>query len=279
MGFNFDAAIREATDSATDSLVSAIILGPGGAGKSSIMGTFGCKTLFLYTSGESHGPASAKKQSLETHEVNNIIPVRIDLQKGVELTPDQAYMNLLELLSDVEGIKKLGVKAIALDGASELEVIIRSTEKWKQLCMASNGKHNGFAEPAATISLLRPILNNLRNLQSKLQIHFAISCILDVKEMGSDGAILEASPRLVGYSVAETVVQQFADVLVVGRMTRGDQSKHKIQMMSDVVKVSKDAMGTVKKTINFSPRITGVTVKTPILDADLSEIIKLKNGK
>ncbi len=276
MGFNFDAAIKEANSAATDNLVSAIILGPSGAGKSSLMGTFGVKTLYLHTSGENHGPQSAR-----TLGGSDIISVCIDRDAEKTLGPDEAYARLLSMLGDVDGIKKLGVKAIAIDGASELEAIIRNTEKWKQLCTASNGKHNGFGEPAATISILRPILNALRDLQSRLQIHAAVSCILDVKDIGTDGAILEATPRLVGYSVAETLIQQFADVLVVGRMTKGDQAKHKIQFMSDVTKTSKDAMGTVKKAINFAPRIAGVLVNKlpPIMDADLSQVIKLKSDK
>lgn len=273
MAFNFEAAIKEAEKSSTENLVSAIVLGPSGAGKSSIMGTFGVKTLYLYTSGESHGPLAAR-----TLGGNNIIGVCIDQDNGATLGPDAAYARLLNILGDLDGIKKLGVKAVTLDGASEIEAIIRATEKWKQLCLSANGKHNGFAEPAATISLLRPVLNLLRDLQTRLGVHFAMSCILDVKDVGPDGAILEAVPRLVGYSVAEMLIQQFADVLVVGRMTKNDVAKHKIQFMSDVNKVSKDQVGNVKKAINFAPRVAGVLVNQlpPIMDADLSQVIKLK---
>jgi hypothetical protein len=51
--------------------------------------------------------------------------------------------------------------------------------------------------------------------------------------------------------------------------------------MSDVSKTSKDEMGNVKKTVNFAPRIAGLLVSDlpPIMDADLSQVIKLKQEK
>ncbi len=276
MSFDFKSAIADAKKEYDNVLVSAIVLGPSGAGKSSIMGTFGVKTLYLYTSGESHGPKSAR-----TLGGDNIVPICIDQDAGKSLGPDAAYSRLLDILNSSAAIKQLGVGAVTLDGASELENIIRGTDKWAKACLTDKGKHNTFGEGAATANMFRAVTAALRNLQLELGVHYAVSCILDVKTMGPNGAIEEATPRLTGYSVAESLVQQFGDVLVVGRMERDDVVKHKIQFMSDVTKVSKDALGTVKKAVNFAPRLAGVQVQDlpPFMDADLAGIVKLKKEK
>jgi hypothetical protein len=276
MSFNFDKAIKESAATSTDDLLGAIILGPSGAGKSSIMGTLPGKILYLHTTGESHGPKSARATGGK-----NIVPVCIDRDNDVALGPDATYARLLDILSSVDGLKKLGIQSVAIDGASELESIIRATDKWMKMCTTAQGKHNGFAEPTATITLMRPVISALKSLQQTLGVHYAVSCILDVKSLGTDGAIEEATPRLQGFSVAESLVQQFGDVLVVGRMERDGVVKHKIQMMSDVTKVAKDERGTVKKSINFAPRIAGVLVGDlpPLMDADLSKVVELKKAK
>lgn len=272
MSFNFEQAIKESNESQTSGLVSAIILGPSGAGKSTLMGSFGVKTLYLHTTGESHGPKSARSIGAD------LITICIDQSGGESLSADASYARLLDILSDVGGLRKLGVGAVALDGATEIEAIIRNTQKWESKCQSASGKHNGFAEPAATIELFRPILVALKRLQSELKVHVAMTCILEVKDIGPNGEILESAPRLVGYSVAENIVQQFDDVLVVGRMTKGDTVKHKIQMLSEVTKVAKDVLGTVKKTFNFAPRLSGLMVQDlpALIDADLSKVIELK---
>lgn len=271
MSFNFEQAIKESNESQTSGLVSAIILGPSGAGKSRLMGSFGVKTLYLHTTGESHGPKSAAQSPGAS-----LVTICVDQSGGESLSADASYIRLLDILSDVSGLRKLGIGAIALDGATEIEAIIRNTQKWESKCQSASGKHNGFAEPAATIELFRPILVALKRLQSELKIHFAMTCILDVKTMADNGEILEAAPRVVGYAVAETLVQQFDDVIVVGRMTKGEEAKHKLQMRSEVTKVSKDALGGIKKIFNFAPRLSEVEQLPALIDADLSKVIELK---
>lgn len=273
MAFNFKQALKQAQDETANTNLGAIVLGSSGAGKSSLMGTFGVKTLFLHTSsGESHGKDSAKRLGGA-----NVVPIFFDKEGKENLSPDATYSKLLDILRAKEDILGNGFEAIAIDGASEIEFVIRQTKQWQQLCLSGQGKHNSFAEPAATLTLLRPIIVALKDLG----IHYAMSCILDVKELGPNSEIVEATPRLSGYSVAESLVQQFGDVLVVGRMARAGLVKHKIQMMSDITKTSKDSTGEVKKTVNFAPRIAGllVTELPPLMDADLSQVIKLKQEK
>jgi hypothetical protein len=272
--FDFNAAIKEAAEDTTNAL-GLIILGSSGSGKSTAIGSFPVKTLFLYTSSEAHGAAAAKSSG------KNVVPVSIDVAKGEMLSADKAYDRLLSILNDVEGIKEGKFGAVALDGATEIETLIRSTTRWKIACQTKGGEHNAFAEGPATLLLFRPIIDALKNLQRKLKVHYAVSCILDVMEIGDDGSILKSKPRLQTYAVAEGIIQLFADVVAVGRMTNGQDVAHRFQLMAGVSRESKDARGNVKKSINFSPRLSGIRLeKLPdTLPADITELIKFKESK
>jgi hypothetical protein len=272
--FDFDKAIKEASEAAKSPLLGAIVLGSSGSGKSSLMGTSGLKTLYLYTTGEDHGVKAAQAAA-----GSDIVPVCLDYADGKKLDADTAYQRTLDVLGSVDALKKMGVGMVAVDGASEIEAIIRDTKAWQRMCLTGQGKHNAFAEPTSTVSMFRPVINGLKDLQRNLGVHFVISCILDVKDLGPHGEILEAAPRLQGYSVAESVLQQFGDVLVVGKMERDSIVKYKVQFMTDLVKQSKDEKGTLKRAMNFAPRLTGLQNLPPMVDADLKEILKMKAGK
>lgn len=272
--FDFEKAIKEAKEATSSPLMGAVVLGSSGAGKSTLMGTAGVKTLYLYTTGEDHGVKSAG-----AIKGADLVPVCVDFADGKKLDADQTYQRILDVLKEHDALKKLGVKCVAVDGASEIEATIRETSAWKKLCSTAQGKHNTFAEGGATITLFRPIINALKEVQRKVGAHFIVTCLLDVKDLGVNGEILEASPRLQGYSVAESLVQQFGDVLVVGRMEREGQVKHKLQFMSEITKTSKDEKGSLKRAMNFSPRIAGLQNPPALLDADLKEIIRLKGQK
>jgi hypothetical protein len=73
------------------------------------------------------------------------------------------------------------------------------------------------------------------------------------------------------------VVANFGDVLVVGKMTKGTDVKWKFQSLLDIKKVSKEENGTIKKILNFSPRLSGAAMPS-IMDADLSKVVKMKRG-
>lgn len=272
--FDFNKAIAEASKASESPLVGAIILGSSGAGKSSLIGTAGVKTLYLYTSGEDHGVKAAKAIA-----GSDIVPLCLDHADDKKLTADETYERLLSILASHDQLKSLGVGLVAVDGASELEAIIRGTKAWATSCLSASGKHNAFAEPTATVSMFRPILNGLKDLQRKIGCHFVVTCILDVKSLGINGEIEEASPRLLGYSVAESLVQQFGDVLVVGKMAKDGVVKYKLQFLTDIVKTSKDDKGNLKRSMNFAPRVSGHQNLPAYLPADLKEVIKLKGTK
>ena len=273
MAFDFAKAIAESKKQSI--ALMAIILGQSGSGKSTLMGTLEAPTLHLHTTGEAHGAKSIRTKNGKS------VPVCVDQESGKALSADESYGKILDILGSTEQITGAKFKAVCLDGASEIEAIIRSTSKWKQLCLSTSGKHNSYAEASATVTMFRPIINALKNLQTNHDINVVVSCILDVRALGEYGEIEESSPKLLGYSVAESLIQQFDDVLVVGKMKKGDTKKHMIQMLNDVTKTSKELNGTVKKTINYSPRVAGVLMEnTPsYMEADLKEILKLKEGK
>lgn len=257
-----------------NSKLHLIVLGASGAGKSRVAGTAPGKILYIHTDSERHGPASAKASG------GTVLPVCIDRTKdGDRLDADAAFEKTLRLL-DPAFLLKNGIDSIVLDGLTELEKIIRQTKKWANSCLTDKGKHNNFAEPAATVARFDEIFRALNDAQDRAGCHVIVTGILDVMETDDNGAIAVAKPRLSGYSVAESLVQQFADILVVGRMVnaKGDAG-YVLQTGADVTRVSKDLSGVIKKMFNFSPRITGAKSLPPYIKADLAEVIKLKTGE
>lgn len=275
MAFDFKKAQKEAAADIKSTNLGLMVLGQSGAGKSTLAGTFGVKTLYLYTTGESHGLTSAK-----TFGGDNVLPVCINLEGGTLLSADKAYERLLSALSDVESIKSEGFGAVVTDGVTELEVLIRETKQFKLMCQTDKGTHNAFNEPKATVAMIRPVIEALKHLQRQLGIHYMMTGILDVSSVSENGEVLESKPKLQSYAVAENVIQQFPDIIVVGPMSNGEAIKNRIQFLAGVSRESKDAAGTVKKTINFTPRLAGVPrEKLPnTTKADIQELIKLKKS-
>lgn len=252
-----------------------ILLGCSGAGKSSAIGTTGEKTLYLFMGGEDHGASAASSLGGE------ILPVWLEKAGGPDATPDTTYQLLLDYLNDHASLKKLGIGTIAIDSATELEALIKSTKQWVEGCTTAKGAHDGFKEKDVTIGMLRKVAMALKSAARACDIHVVVTCPIDVRKVGDMGEVEEAAPRLTGYAVAESLIQMFNDVAVIGRMTKDGVVKHKLQFMCDVEKLSKDQSGRVKKAINFNPRITGVKVEDlpPFMDADLAKLAEFKANR
>jgi len=264
MTIDYKAEIAKVKAQLETKTVNAIVLAPSGGGKSALAGTFGVPTLYLYGSSESHGPETAI--AFGNCELDAIC---IDKDR----TPDQAFEFLITLLNDAEFLKGYG--AIVVDSATALETIFRNTTRFDAACLTAQGKKNGFAEGPAILSMFNDVQGALRASGK----HTLLTCILDVKDMDSEtGEIMESAPRLSTYSVAEGVVLQHGDVFVVGPLTNGEKTAHRIQFGARMSKASKDLQGRVKKLLNFSPRISGVRVLPNSLPADLTAVIKLKSG-
>lgn len=256
--------------------LDCILLGPSGAGKSRACGTLGVPTLYLFTSGENHGPISAASGG------SQILPICIDRDGEKVLTSDESYNRLLSILNDVEGIKALGVGAIAIDGASEIESIILGTSFWKT---AVDREYKGVSSYAGqiTLALFRRVLSAIQKLRSELGLHVVVTCILNVKELGDNNEILDAEPKLKGYDVATGLVQQFSDVLVIGQYFKDDRNVPRIQLGAHVTKSSKDFQTkVVRKLHNFYVRLTGCDLSEApeTLPANLARIAEIKaSGK
>lgn len=272
MTFDLAKATQESSKMLNNKALEAIILGPSGGGKSFLLGTAKEKTLHLYFMGENHGIKSSARAAQDTK--TEVTSVCVDYADGVQLSPDATYTRLLEILAS-KSLIEAGIKVIAVDGLSELETIIRSTLIWKKKCLTEKGNHNGFAETGATLEMVKPVLDSLKKLHRENGIHFVVTCILDVVSLGDMGQILESKPRLQGMRVAEEVVRQFGDVLVVGSMRKDNVDKHKLQFKTVVSQASKDASGEIKRCLNYAPRIAGVEVPA-LMDASLAEVISLK---
>lgn len=277
--YNFDKGLEEARADLECVEVGALLLGCSGAGKSRALGTFGVKTLYLYTGGEDHGPASASVAG-----GSDISPYRLDILDNAELDvsteagADAIYDHLLAVLKALDWIKSKGYGAIGLDSLTELENLVRKTSYWKKACLTPKGAHNTYAETTAAMDLIRPVIEALKKLRRDLKIHFAITCILDVKTLSINGEIEEASPHLTGYMLAVSVCQLLRDIIIVGRMERNGEVKYKFQFGTEIVKASKDEQGKLKKTTNFAPRLTPGN-PLPLMEADFKEIIKNKKGE
>jgi len=269
---NLSQLIKAGQDRLKNKNVALCLLGPSGSGKSRACGTFGVKTLYLHTSGEGHGPASAASGGSE------ILPICLDRDGDTVLSADEAYKRLLDILNSGAELKKLGVGAIALDGATEIEAMIQNTTTWKTRLATEYKSIKSYAGDL-TLSMFRPILVGLQKLQDEIGIHYVMTCILNVKEVGDDNEILEAAPALYGYNVATGLIQQFPDILVIGQVSNGERTKPAIQLGSHVSRVSKDqASKEVRKLSNFFCRVTGADLSEApdLMKPDLGRVARIK---
>ena len=276
MAFDF-AKAEKAALARKDSpkALGAIVLAPSSGGKSFLMGTLGVKTLYLFSGAEDHGPSSAILAG-----GSDVVDLQYDMDSGKTLGHDATMKNLLSILSDVEGIKAAGFKAVAVDGLTALEQIIRETSQFKVDCLSKEGKHNGFQEPAATLRQLTQAFDLLRKLRREAGMHYLVSCILDVKTQGDDGEITDSEPQLLGYKLPAVLLPQFPTQLVVGRMQNPEgKEEHRLQFNASVSKASVDnKTKELKKYTNFCPRIEGVSSDKlpPHMKADLKQVLKLQ---
>jgi hypothetical protein len=274
MSLDFAAMIQEGKKSLENKNVAAILLGASGNGKSRACGTFGVKTLYLHTSSESHGAQSAAMGGSE------IVPICIDRDKGVPISPDDSYKRILDILGSTEQLKKLGIGAVALDGASEIETIITGTNLYKSRVAAEYKGNTSFAGPVV-LSMFRSILVALQKLQADLGIHYVVTCILNIRELGDNGQISDAEPKLAGYNVATGLIQQFPDVLAIGRVSNGEREEPMLQFGAHVQKTTKDfTTKEVRKLHNFNIRITGVDLSEApeMLKPNFARIIEFKKA-
>ena len=264
-----EAKAAEVADKSGNSLFLCL-LGPSGAGKNHAIGTTGLKTLLITFMGESHGVKSSRKEGGD-----NIIPFFVDYVNDATLDPDQTLARLRSVLSNPQALVDEGFKVIALDGMSELDICINNSNELKKQCMTKMGKVDGFKTAGATKSIGNGIVKTLLSLQRQTGIHVLTTCIVDVREFGDRGEVIDCAPRLSTYGFAESMLQMFADRVVVGPQTINDERVYVFDSLTDLARASKTESGVVKKAFNFSPRLSS-GVLPPIMRADLSKLIEIK---
>lgn len=277
--FDFKRAKELARKAMKNPLLEAVILGPQGAGKSTLIGTLGVKTLYLYGTRESHGPKAAAVKGEKMVE-----PLAFDHgiwpgeESARQWTADESWEFLTHVLADHEHLKAEKYQAIAVDGFKVLEDIIKETTEWREKCKTSKGGHNSFRETESSQEMFGKLVALLKTCQRELNTHIIVTGTVDVKDSDQFGAYTEAVPRLGGYGLAESLNQFFADVLLVGKMSKNGEAKYKLQFLTDLTKISKDESGQQKRAMNFNPRVTGVEMP-PYFDADLKALAELKKEK
>lgn len=246
------------------------VLGPSGSGKNHAIGTTRLKTLLVTFMGESHGVKSSRKEG------GDITPFFVDYANDKQLSPDDTLKRLREVLSDPQAIYDEGFRVIALDGLSELDLCIQQSKELKGQCLTKGGKVDGFRTAGVTKEIVNGLIKSLLTIQRQTGIHIITTCITDVKEFGDSGEVLECSPRLTTFSLAESALQMFADRVVVGPRTKDDGSRVFVfDSMTGLNRSSKDENGVARKTFNFSPRLSSGELPK-LMKADLSELIKIK---
>lgn len=260
--------LKQAMKIKTDGLFLCI-LGPSGAGKSHVLGTYPGRTLMIYGAGESHGPASATKSN------KDLIPIAWDRDnEGNVIAPNQQLKRIKDML-EPDTIKKAGVKCVVLDSLTNLSRDLIHMDQFKQRCMSNRGTHNAFKETEAHIELLSGIINKLQLLHDFHDIDVVVTLDLAIQAIGADGTILESKPGLPTFGVGKAIIQQFADILVLGRM--GEKRIPMFQNMSTPVSTSKD-METkeVVKYVEYNPRLKGVKDIPETLEPSLKTLLDLK---
>lgn len=239
-----------------------MVLAPSKTGKSHFMGTYPGEgnILHLHGSGETHGSLSAEKEAGDRL-------ISVQWKTGGDLIKD-----LKEILSPAT-IKENNITCIGLDSLTELFRDIKETKAFQQKCMTSSGKHNSFKESEALIELMSKIISWLRALYNEHQV--SVVCAMHARVTKTEhGEVSEVKPDLPGFGVAEFLVGQFDDILV---MSRNPQTNKPEFVCSAVGKrTSKDDTGEVTRYLDFTPCLQHVAELPDRIPATIPELLKLK---
>jgi hypothetical protein len=264
----------------------ALIIGQSGAGKSYFSGTSGLPTLFLYLRTEQHGPQAAASTN------NNILPVCLDkfessdsgitglsnMKIGDVLSPDQTLLKLKHW--SALNLKDEGIGAIVIDSLSDLESVIKDSTAFKQACLSATGKHNSYSEGPELIKKIREIVLSL-NHHTDDGVHCFLTMAGTVTATDENGAAHTIQPKTTCFGSAELLPRLFPDILLVSRLTYEGETKFACIFNGNFERKGKDQAGRVLKTLNFSPRLTGLSIEDlpDLVKADLKAVLALKNKK
>jgi hypothetical protein len=282
VGFDF-AKMKQESKVSPNTALKALILGASGSGKSYTAGTLKVPTLFLYLTSESHGPISASATNpdifavcLDRKEVFDSSPGK----PGDILSPDESLKKLRAILAN--DITK-DFKALVIDSITDLEILILKSDEFKSLCTTDKGKINDFKKPEAVLMMLSDLFG-LIDKHWQNGMHVVATCASHVTNVDSSGTAENIVPVLTSYGVVEKVVRIFPDILLLTTIERAneegvEEKKRCFSFNTNVNKVSKDLSGKIKKTLNFSARITGLSdEETPdVMAPNLQKVLALKH--
>lgn len=269
MNINFSSLSFETVS--TENL-QAVILAPSGGGKSHVIGTLDRTVLYLYGSDESHGKTSASQGKARI----KALQWDINPETGEQLNADESLEFIKAMLTN-EFLDAHGIDAIALDSMTSLEKLVKASSKFKVMCRTKNGDHNSFVEGEKCGIIIDELLSTIRKLGSNRKLDLVMTCIVDVKDKDDEtGAYHCVRPRLGSYGLAESIIQQCFQILLVGKVAIKNKKGHCFQFDSLIERVSKDLSGSVKKYLNFDPRVIGANRELNKFEkADLEEIRNL----
>lgn len=250
----------------------AIILGTRGSGKSTVIGTLGKPTLYIYVQEESHGKKSAGifgKDNI-TSICLNTDPATGVLTSTPEKNPDRVLTDLIAVLDTPELEKEFG--AIALDGFSSLDRYIYSG--------AEVQKASKYDQTKVTMAVYDRVISRLKILQSK-GLDVVVTCASE-GVLDAEGGFVSLTPKLRGTGVVDGVIGQFDIVCVVGVVqvsndSAGEpESKFAFQFRPTVSREGKKVTGQTF-AVTFKPRIAGVPQESipSLMVADFKKIREL----
>jgi energy-coupling factor transporter ATP-binding protein EcfA2 len=246
-----------------------VVLGASGSGKSSLLGSFGCPTLILYTSDESH---STQSSGIHNGDITNVCLDRGD--NGEPLSADDTLAKLIDILQSEDIPEHFG--AVCLDSLSSIDLIIKRSGWFDKFIMGSNGKKNDFKSSEAVITKIQELFTATQGFRQK-GVNFMCTLAAHIKSMDSDGNGEVVTPVLSSYGCADQIPRLASGVLFLGKVEIDGERKRALLFNTTISKNSKDLKGGVTKMLSFSPRLAGVRDEElpEALPADMSKVLKL----
>jgi hypothetical protein len=254
----------------------AIVLASRGGGKSGLIGTLKKPTLYLYLLEENHGLAAARAVG----KGNDLSGVCLNMDAAGKVTstpennPDGALKELYAIL-DTDGLEK-EFGAVALDGFSALDRYIYMSSEVQ--------KASKYDQNKAILAVYDRIIGKLKALNFK-GLDVIVTCASE-GQADSDGKSANLTPKLRGTGTVDSVIGQFAEVLVVGKVEIADGESGEVeptfalQFGTQIEKSGKRITGQ-SFGVTFRPRIACLRHdQTPsLMPADLSLLQKLKTDR
>ena len=169
---------------------------------------------------------------------------------------------------------------IALDSLSDLDLLLKRTTEFDDLCKSDKGKRNKFAEPESSIKMIREIVDLLGSHHARGK-NVVVTLAARIKERDGEGRLESVELILSSYGTAEQIPRMFSEVLLLDIVEVEDEKRHACVFLAQVKRESKDTSGAIKKAMSFESRVTGIPRdRLPsICRADFAKILEMRRGE